>query len=742
MTPNQQFRVCWSISFAALLLLLGGFARAEVGVGESPLFTVDSRWIAFEGSGISSYFSVDTRFSGSYGMGYSDLFILDTIGANSGTATISGQVKNALGAGLAGTRLSALINNVVRAQSGTDGAGHYILSGLPAATYTVRAQNGNYLTGIRFGLALVNGQSASQNFTLTPLPGAPNVMNTNRTPEQPTVILNSQLMRWVGNAWFAVASTGDLDLGKPTVIMTHGWNSSPTNAWPTNLATKMIAGGVTGANLLAWNWSKNAKTGLLLSLAFSRTPGEGRKLAQTLTNVLGNSYTNGIHFIGHSLGTLVNAAAANYLHNKTGGAFDWHRTQMTLLDNAELANVEGRLLPVGYGVAGFESLLGFGDPPPLGWTSPLPEQRAWADNYMSLVGLYHFSVVNVDLKPQALLEASLTHPLSPWNQLSAAHGYACEWYADTAANTSLSMLGHIYSLERLGVETQFPSPSPYPAGSLFTPVPFTEYNLFNVGEPAVYIAKSGAEFANSTVQAGIGTLVATGQKIGDVTVNVVESGVSVLEDAAQTVISLPIISLQAILRSSGRLPLASGKGGAGIAGDRDPASYTNSPTAVWLPIEAPTNAALLSFDFTIEGDGGEDILSASINGTNVFALDAQDMPTGQLLNSGPIDVSQWAGQNVVLFFGLLGGTSVNATLSIAGMRFYQIDPPLLAAEVLQGSLIVSWPATATGYSLETTTSLTSPAWGSVTITPTLSGMRQFVTNTISGQSQFFRLKRD
>lgn len=95
-----------------------------------------------------------------------------------------------------------------------------------------------------------------------------------------------------------------------------------------------------------------------------------------------------------------------------------------------------------------------------------------------------------------------------------------------------------------------------------------------------------------------------------------------------------------------------------------------------------------------------------------------------------------------LFFGLLGGTSINAELSIAGMRFYQIDPPLLAAEVSSGNIVVSWPATAAAYSLQSATNLATPTWVSSTNTPTLSGLRQYVTNTVSGQSQFYRLKRD
>jgi hypothetical protein len=105
-------------------------------------------------------------------------------------------------------------------------------------------------------------------------------------------------------------------------------------------------------------------------------------------------------------------------------------------------------------------------------------------------------------------------------------------------------------------------------------------------------------------------------------------------------------------------------------------------------------------------------------------------------------VSAFAGKTVELFFGLLGGSSTNATLSIAAMRFYQIDPPLLTADKAGANIILSWSATTFGYSLEASGSLTSPSWSAVTNVPTLSGMRQCVTNSLSGQSQFYRLRRN
>jgi pimeloyl-ACP methyl ester carboxylesterase len=727
-----------------LASLLAGPVRGDVGLGASGLFTVDTRYGFSLGSGVSGFFSVDTRHSGWSGDGFSALFTVDTRGATSGTAVIAGRVTDLGGTGLSGASVSALVGSVVKAEAATDSGGYFTLASLPAGTYDLSVGKSGYLSGVRYGLAVTDGQAVSQNFALAAIPAPPVVVPTNRTPDPPATLATSQLKRFDGKTWVTVTSTSDIDRAKPTVVITHGWNSS-SDYWPSNTAASLLAGGVSSANLLAWDWRTNAGTEISLSglrRAFDPTPREGRLLAQALTNVLGLSYQQGVHFIGHSLGTLVNAAAANYLHSQTGGAFDWHRTQMTLLDNAEAANVTGCLLLVGYIQAGFESLLGLGQAPSLGWVSPLPEQRAWADNYISFFGLYHPSVVNANLF-KGLAYARRDNPID-W--VLDVHGYPCAWYADTARNPNLSQqLGNRYSFERLGVGAQFPSPWPYPDSTLFEQVAADDYTLVTIQDVPGYIAGEAVEFARSKLLEGLDGIEGIGQKVGDVTVNVVESGVGVLEEATSMVVSQPISSLQAVLRSAGvgQPNLASGlPPGKGQIRPMDEDDYTNSPSAVWLPVQVPTNAALFSFDFTFTGDAGQDLLSASLSGTNVFTLEAQDMPVGQVLNSGPIDVSAFAGKTVELFFGLLGGSSTNATLSIAAMRFYQIDPPLLTADKAGANIILSWSATTFGYSLEASGSLTSPSWSAVTNVPTLSGMRQCVTNSLSGQSQFYRLRRN
>ncbi|MEI6568414.1 MAG: hypothetical protein WCR20_17175, partial [Verrucomicrobiota bacterium] len=99
---------------------------------------------------------------------------------------------------------------------------------------------------------------------------------------------------------------------------------------------------------------------------------------------------------------------------------------------------------------------------------------------------------------------------------------------------------------------------------------------------------------------------------------------------------------------------------------------------IWIPVSIPTNAALFCFDFTLDGSPEEDMLTANIGGTNMFALEAKFMPKNATLNSGPIDVTPWAGKTVELFFGLIGGTSTNVSIVVNGMAVLQLARSFLA----------------------------------------------------------------
>ena len=118
------------------------------------------------------------------------------------------------------------------------------------------------------------------------------------------------------------------------------------------------------------------------------------------------------------------------------------------------------------------------------------------------------------------------------------------------------------------------------------------------------------------------------------------------------------------------------------------------------------------------------------------------MPTNTALNSGPIDVSQWAGQTVELFFGLVGGTSTNASVTLDGMRFYNVVAPFLTAQVSGNNTVIQWPLSANGYFLETTDDLVATnSWMTVTNASTIVDLQNTVTNDVTTGNRFYRLRK-
>jgi hypothetical protein len=174
----------------------------------------------------------------------------------------------------------------------------------------------------------------------------------------------------------------------------------------------------------------------------------------------------------------------------------------------------------------------------------------------------------------------------------------------------------------------------------------------------------------------------------------------------------------------------------------DDSSSSNSPAYAWLPMTIPTNATSLSFDFMLQGDGAGDSFDVAINGTNVFSLATSLIQTNVTMNSGLIDVSSYAGQNVELFLGIVGGASTNTILTVSGIRLYSVMPPLLQAQMSGNNFVLSWPLSASDYVLQTSTNLTDTnSWTAVTNVSTIVNLQNAVTNPISGGAQFYRLKK-
>lgn len=555
------------------------------------------------------------------------------------------------------------------------------------------------------------------------------------------------------------------------------------------MARALRAAGVTPqvANLLAWDWRDAAEGPLPPE---ERVPGQGVLLGRSLQNVLGSDYAQPIHFVGHSLGTMVNAAAGNYLKgHRTAqqpvSPTPWTQVPMhfTLFDQAEVARVMGTEvifdgLTLKWGRRVIQELLGVssgGGPMSLkkastalrGWKPSLPVEFTWADNYISAFGFYLPETLNVALQKAAGIAAiraakEAGDPVSLVSKtLAYAHGYAAEWYGLSLANPTHphNPLGFKRSFEYSqlpGVNLPFPpSIAELAPGDAYHQVllasdelalePLPPHNVFQVLVP---FFGNGVDVVVEGVRVGV-------QFVGNVVTEIrdaVDQADAWLRQGFEFVGNAALQGREAVVNLFNsavlRLRLRTGappgpqrlslQGGQVSAQDGGSAS---GPPMAWLMIEFPANATAMAFDFTVEGDPVDDVLVCGLGTNNLFWLEAKYIPTNALSASRLIDVSAWAGTTNELFFGFLGGTSSNATLIIENIRFYSVAEPRLDITLAGQTAVLSWPATATAWVLETTPSLSAPTWEIVTNAPVILGERYVLTNFWSDQTRFFRLRQ-
>jgi pimeloyl-ACP methyl ester carboxylesterase len=535
------------------------------------------------------------------------------------------------------------------------------------------------------------------------------------TPAVLCPISASQLKMFANNG-FTTATT--LDSTKMTIVLTHGWIPSigpigltaGINGWPLDFANKFVDKGI-DANIVAWDWSCAAQSFLCdPSKAAGNTQPQGVGLAQALSAALGPNYTQPIHFIGHSLGTLVNATAANYLHAE---GFDWSKTQMTLFDEASIATFTEcpQML----------WLATLGNPPSTqNYLQPLPKQFEWADNYVSLVGSLHADAVNVILTNGLPTEASGILDLI--GKAAAFHSYPNSWYKQTII-TDVSAMGDRWSFERGGF---LGSPT---LGTVFVQENNgSEWNLTQTSY------SSGGDLLNKryqtyhsavrlagaqTVEAGFGS----GNVFGLSTWGAPTDGNIIL----YLITSIaggppsPQLSPHRVNRSSGNADV-------------------NIPAYAWIPLTVPSNTTYMSFDFSVDGNGKDDSFAVAMNGTNVFSVKLSLIQTDVALNSGLIDTSPYAGQQVEFFFGIVGGSSTDASVTVSNLQFFVAVPPALQAQANGANYVASWPLSAQNFNLQTTTNLADPnSWTTLPDVPAIVNLQNTITNPISDGARFYRL---
>lgn len=577
-----------------------------------------------------------------------------------------------------------------------------------------------------------------------------NVIQTARTPttaeSTPANSLSppsspSQLMAYTGGIFTTNLAT--LDPNQMTIVLTHGWvpqnpltggllfdENGPTG-WPSDMAEQLLANGFAG-NIVAWNWTNEATSSALHpDIAGSLTPTNGILLGKALLNTFGPSYKQKIHFVGHSFGTLVNSYAADFLQGATfasdpTNSQPWPATNMfmTLLDEAEVGT-DANLSLDKYDL---ELLLGqvanpFQNSYP--YYNPLPKQFAWAENYISAVGLMHTNAANFILTYGFPTSASTT---SIWlNEFGSFHAYPVQWYEDSilpSTHTSGFGWSILWSAEDPAFANAPTNGSVYFQDEDTLVLSQTNWS-FGTNYLAARYQGYLTSFWNEPAQPNDDFVLANGPVSGQLQVS------SYNDDSLESLIinlnTEPNVSQSDIkVHPLGLTP--------------DDNSSTNIPAYAWIQLVIPTNAISIFFNYTIQGNWAGDFLAVAINGTNVMSFAGSDIETNVVFGSGPIDISAYAGQTNEFFVGIVGGTSTNAQLTVENVLFSIAPPVSLQAQVNNNNLILSWPISEKNFSLQATTNLADPnSWGTLANSPSIVNLQNTVTNVAGQGNLFYRL---
>ena len=705
---------------------------------------------------------------------------------NGPSLTVTGVVRTGAGVPVTGALVTMKRYGSVFWQAATNAAGTYTASGLPPDYYTVTVTKTGYLTAASSENATAGG-NLTRDFLLDPLPAPLPIIDINRLVasgairvDPPTDLSNPNTPRlkvFNGTAFIDYRTdiydaTAFLNPSKTTLILSHGWLSNSDN-WPLTIAqrvtTRLGAGAV---NIVAWDWRTQAAfiASPLPSSDIAATQGEllGKALLQSS---LGSSYGGHVHFIGHSMGTIVNATACDYVH----GAFPrdsmnpvshWQSSQttphMTLLDEAGIAP------KIGISVTPSSSLMwDFARKGLIGlapvrvnvsWNSPIPRQYSWIDNYISEVGRPHPEAVNI------LLTKFSTVPVYE-------HGYAHRWYRDTISPSGVPA--------PIGFDSSFESSGSFPPTGVGRQPNSLWFENLETPDPMdlVYAPSSSpisklnnlvlrpAEQPGNAILNGYGSTIKFVGNIGGSVIyktgNVVSSAsekIGLMWDAASDKTADVLNSInpdnantdkltEAVLRLQLGTFSNQPQNIQAFRGIRTSSLTSNSPPSeqphAWFTVDVPADAGMMVFDFTVTGEPEDDKIACAVNDQNVFTLPAKFAPDGETVSTDLIDVSSYAGQTVELFFGLTGGTSTSCGVAIDGIRFVTIPLPQLAVSAIGEQVRLQWPAAATGWVPQRNPGLESENWEDVTLPETVTAVDGVLTlerPRLPGK-EFFRLRR-
>ena len=422
---------------AIVFLASAALSRAGVSYDESAVFDFNTRDDFSALAAESATFAFDTRIiDGLSAAATSGTFTFNTLGVTLPPLQITGVLRDSEGVPVAGATIQIKRAGAIFWQGVSGAGGVFNVPNLSGVNYTVIVMKPGYVTAIT-NITGTAGGNLALNLQSAAMPGVLTTEDVVRGLASGALRLEDVGTLQVFSGTQFVDVTGPLDPNRMTVVLSHGWHSG-TGDWVTTLAHQISTHQSLGAQapqIVAWDWHTQANRPLTGAIDVAREQGEN--LGKALRQRLGAGYSQRLHFIGHSFGTIVNCFACDYVHGSFVRASNnppthWlaaqTRPHVTMLDEAEVATVFGETVTtsaaIGWKAAQLQGALIAGTTAAVvDWKSPVPKSAVWIDNYISMVGLQHDEAVNVCLPAYAIAFLSPIH----------AHSYATQWYQNSIA---------------------------------------------------------------------------------------------------------------------------------------------------------------------------------------------------------------------------------------------------------------------------------------------------------------------
>lgn len=193
------------------------------------------------------------------------------------------------------------------------------------------------------GLFFLSGWGTSAVTVTWTTPGKHKLTVTNRNCPGVQATVNVDVAPRQKQTFTLLSADGVIDPNRPTIIFTHGWQlfavdskkmwscvTADCDSLSVDHSAREMLSELAGKNKLQFVWTGAAS--LSAWTAKVNSDAAATELARLLLRELGANYRRDVHFVGHSLGTVVNArAAARFLETAQGV----EKAQFTALDRPD-----------------------------------------------------------------------------------------------------------------------------------------------------------------------------------------------------------------------------------------------------------------------------------------------------------------------------------------------------------------------------------------------------------------------